>query len=272
LRLYLSNRSASVGATSLSGINLMKNQPFQILTYNIHKGFNVGNRRFVLPAIRRALREINADLMCLQEVQGQHLTHEIKIWNWPDHPQTEFIAQQTWSYHAYGKNAVYSQGNHGNALLSKFPLESWENINVSPYPWASRSLLHAVIPINGTGQQLHIICLHLGLLGTERRRQVETLCQRIESHVPDNQPLIVAGDFNDWRGSIARQFYQHLHLKEVFQTLHGTHARTFPCWMPLLPMDRIYYRGLHALQCERLKSPLWQSLSDHAPLLATFQL
>jgi endonuclease/exonuclease/phosphatase family metal-dependent hydrolase len=250
----------------------MNHQPFQILTYNIHKGFNVGNRRFVLPAIRKALTDVNADVMCLQEIQGQHLKHEAMIWNWPPHPQTEFIAHPTWSHHAYGKNAIYNQGNHGNAILSKFPLESWENINVSPYPWASRSLLHAVIQIAKNETAVHVICLHLGLLGTERRRQVETLCQRIESHVPDNAPLIIAGDFNDWQGNIAKQFSQHLHLKEVFQTLHGRHARTFPVWLPVLPMDRIYYRGLEAINCERLKSPLWQSLSDHAPLLATFQL
>lgn len=250
----------------------MNPESFQILTYNIHKGFNVGNRRFVLPAIRKALREVNADLMCLQEIQGQHLKHEAKIWNWPEQPQTEFLAQHTWPHHAYGKNAVYSQGNHGNAIISKFPLAFWENINVSPYPWASRSLLHSEIQTADNDNPLHIICLHFGLLAGERRRQVETLCQRIESHVPDHAPLIIAGDFNDWQGVITHQFKQRLQLKEVFQTLHGSHARTFPAWLPMLPMDRIYYRGLKAIRCERLKSPLWQALSDHAPLLATFQL
>ncbi len=255
--------------TSISAMNYCQ---FQLLTYNIHKGFTVGNRRFVLPAIRKALQEVNADVLCLQEIHGQQLKHAAKIWNWPQTPQTEFIAQQMWPHHAYGKNAVYSQGNHGNAILSKFPIQNWENINVSPYPWASRSLLHAMIPLNGNDKPLHVICLHLGLLGSERRRQVETLCQRIESHIPADAPLIIAGDFNDWQGGIARQFSQHLQLKEVFQTLHGSHARTFPAWLPFLPMDRIYYRNLKAISCERPKSPLWQSLSDHAPLLATFQL
>lgn len=250
----------------------MNNRQFRLLTYNIHKGFNVGNRRFVLHPIRKALTELNAEVMCLQEVQGQHLQHELKILNWPEHNQTEFIAQNVWQHHAYGKNAVYSHGDHGNAIISKFPLAEWENINVSPYIWASRSLLHGVLCLPNTERCVHIICLHLGLLATERRRQIEILCQRIESHVPDNAPLIIAGDFNDWQSKIARQFYQHLHLREVFQTLQGNHARTFPVWLPLLPMDRIYYRGLEAITCERLKSPLWQSLSDHAPLLATFQL
>lgn len=250
----------------------MNNRQFQLLTYNIHKGFSVGNRRFVLHPIRKALTELNADVMCLQEIQGQHLQHEIKILNWPEPNQTEFIAQNLWQHHAYGKNAVYSQGDHGNAIISKFPLAEWENINVSPYIWASRSLLHGVICLPDSEKSVHIICLHLGLLAKERRRQIETLCQRIESHVPENVPLIIAGDFNDWQGKIARQFSQHLQLKEVFQTLQGSYARTFPVWMPMLPMDRIYYRGLEPISCERLKSPLWQSLSDHAPLLATFQL
>lgn len=244
----------------------------RVLTYNIHKGFNTGNKRFVLHQIREALVSANADLVFLQETQGEHKLKEQKIANWPELSQIEFIAAGTWPYHAYGKNAVYEAGHHGNALLSKYPFESWENINVSPYKWASRSLLHGVIRLPHTDKALHILCVHFGLTGTERRLQLSSLCDRIDSHVPHDALLIIAGDFNDWLGRADRQFHDHLGLQEVFRETHGKHARSFPVWLPFLTMDRIYYRGFNLLSCERLSQKPWHLLSDHVPLTASFSL
>jgi len=247
-------------------------QPLKILTYNIHKGFNVGNRAFVLHQIRDELRHTEADILFLQEMQGEHSEHPHQYPNWPQMSQTEFLAENTWPHVVYGKNAVYTKGHHGNAILSKLPLIRWENINVSPFVWASRSLLHGVIELTTQDTELHIICIHLGLMGGERRRQLKQLCQRIEQTVPATAPLIVAGDFNDWTRQAGKYFYSHLNLKEAYRTLHQRYARTFPAWMPFLTMDRIYYRGFNALQCERLHDIPWKHLSDHAPLVATLEL
>ena len=274
----------------------------RVLTYNIHKGFNVGNRRFVLHQIRDALIAADADVMFLQEMQGEHLRHQKKIADWPDLSQLEFLTENIWPFHAYGKNAVYNIGHHGNAILSKHPFEHWENINVSPFPWASRSLLHGVIRLPGMAevsqmvgnqcdrlprsqvpgnrlpqtlehsQDLHIVCIHFGLTGKERRLQIRKLCARIDSHVPQNAPLIIAGDFNDWLGQAERLFHEHLGLQEIFRVTHGRYANSFPSWLPFLPMDRIYYRGLSPVSCERLTDAPWHRLSDHSPLIASFSL
>jgi endonuclease/exonuclease/phosphatase family metal-dependent hydrolase len=250
----------------------MTTHPLTVLTYNIHKGFSPGNRRFVLHQIRAALLAVDADVLFLQETQGEHNGHEQRISNWPDCTQFEYLAQGRWPYYAYAQNATYNAGHHGNAILSKFPLLSWENINVSPFRRASRSLLHGVLSIPGGNSPVHIICIHFGLLEVERQRQIDTLCARIDSHVPHDAPLIVAGDFNDWRCVAEQRFYQHLALQEAFHGLHGRRARTFPVWLPVLPMDRIYFRGLQPLSCERLLHAPWPHLSDHVPLTATFQL
>ncbi len=250
----------------------MNNKHLRVITYNIHKGFSAGNRRFVLKQIHKHLIAEDADLLFLQELQGEHQSHQEKIGDWPDQCQSEFLAEKNWPHYAYGKNATYSAGHHGNAILSKFALESWENINVSPFSWASRSILHGVVKIPALKTRLHMVCVHFGLTSYERKRQIETLSQRIEAHVPDNEPLIVAGDFNDWLGRADKQFYQHLKLQEVFHTLHGAHAKSFPSWLPVLPMDRIYFRGLHAIECKRLISSPWHELSDHNPLMAIFEL
>lgn len=249
----------------------MPENKLRILSYNIHKGFSASNRHFILHQIKEALLETNADILFLQEMQGRHTEHEKNQPTWPTISPTEFLAQDTWPFFAYAKNAVYRIGDHGNAILSKYPLKSWENINVSPFVWASRSLLHAELELPWLVHDLHIICIHLGLTGTERRRQFATLCQRIDEHVSHDAPLIIAGDFNDWTGQAEKHLYQHLELKEAFRTLHHRYAKTFPSWLPVLRMDRIYYRGLQPTFCERLTHTPWNRLSDHAPLLATFE-
>ena len=96
----------------------MTDTVIKILTYNIHKGFNASNRRFVLHEMKDALREINADIVFLQEIQGEHRHKQNRISDWPDTSQFEFLADQVWQHHAYGKNAIYKSGHHGNAILS----------------------------------------------------------------------------------------------------------------------------------------------------------
>lgn len=243
----------------------------KILTYNIHKGFSAGNRRFVLHEMKDALRKIDADIVFLQEIQGEHTKKQNHVDDWPDSSQFEFLADQVWHHHAYGKNAIYKSGHHGNAILSKYPFVQWENINVSLMKTASRSLLHGTISIPGH-KRLHVICVHLGLLNFERELQLTTLTSRIDSHIPRDEPLIIAGDFNDWRGRAERHLNNDLDVYEVFKDVTGDHARSYPAWLPMLRMDRVYARGLRALHCQRLHDEPWRKLSDHTPLVASFSL
>jgi len=248
-------------------------QELNVLTYNIHKGFSMGGRHFVLHRIREALVHTGADVVCLQEAQGQHDRHARRVHEWPDYPQFEFLADSVWPHHAYGRNAIYDQGHHGNAILSRFPFVDWENISVSPYPFAaSRSLLHGVIELPDSDSRLHLVCVHFGFIGVERKAQIRRLCERIEAHVPHHEPLVVAGDFNDWSGRAERSFNHELELQEVFDVLHGKPARTWPAMAPVLPMDRVYFRGAEPLAARRLGLAPWRTLSDHTPLLVRFRL
>ena len=244
----------------------------RIITYNIHKGFDFGNRRFVLHDMREALREAQVDVAFLQEIQGEHLRHYSQIEQWPEGSQLEFLADKLWPNTAYGKNAVYQEGHHGNAIISRYPFVQWDNINVSKRSNASRSLLHGVIEPE-SGCRVHIICVHLGLFAGERKQQIDVLAQRIKEHVPDNEALIVAGDFNDWRKHCDAQLKESLDLKEVFEEMTGSHARSFPAFHPLLKVDRIYYRGFDVVdRYNRLDDKRWRRLSDHLPLYAQLRM
>ena len=249
-------------------------QTLSVLTYNMHKGFSGdGRRSFVLPRMREALAGCGADLVFLQEAQGEHRGHAARLSQWPQASQFEFIADTLWGHYAYGRNALYDHGYHGNAILSKYPLLEWENIDVSPYRFAaSRSLLHGRIEVPPASTRVHLVCIHFGFIAIERRPQIQRLCAHIEARIPHHEALIVAGDFNDWWGRAAREFNAALGLREVFRELHGRHARSFPSWAPLFPMDRIYCRGVEPRAATRLNGPPWSTLSDHAPLQAWFTL
>lgn len=127
-----------------------------ILTVNTHKGFSPLNRRFVLPELREAVRTLGADVVFLQEVLGMHRSHGQRYDNWSDVPQYEFLADSMWPVYAYGRNAVYPDGDHGNALLSKFPIVRHENLDVSVTGTEERGLLHSVLDVPARRSAHHL--------------------------------------------------------------------------------------------------------------------
>lgn len=244
---------------------------FTVLTVNTHKGFTALNRRFILPELREAVRSVSADVVFLQEVHGTHEHHPQRYNNWPSMPQYEFLADSLWPQFAYGRNAVYPAGDHGNALLSKFQIIRHDNLDVSISGHESRGMLHSVLRLpGGEGRHIHAICVHLGLREGHRVEQLKLLCKRL-SELPPDAPVIVAGDFNDWRGK-ASELLEPSGLREVFAEQMGKPARSFPARLPILRLDRIYVRNLKAHHPKVLSVRPWSHLSDHAPLSVEIEL
>ncbi len=184
-------------------------------------------------------------------------------------PQLEYLADSIWTHHAYGKNAIYSEGHHGNAILSHNQMLAWENIDISNNRFERRGLLHATIePIAPGQKEVHVVCVHLDLFEKGRIQQLERIVKRIHEHVPDGSPLIIAGDFNDWRENASEILEAELGVSEVFRALHGKHARSFPAWFPFLPLDRIYIRDFKPIEARCFTAAPWDRLSDHGALLA----
>lgn len=239
-----------------------------IASYNLHKGMSFFNRRVVLHDVRERLHGINPDILFLQEVQGEHAYRADRHEDWPLEPQHEFLADGLWPGMAYGRNAVYEHGHHGNAILSRYPILSWENVDISAHIFESRGMLHCELAVPGLEQPLHAICLHLALNEAGRRKQMLWLAERIRAVVPDTAPLIIAGDFNDWRRRSCGYLGEELGLREVFDVAHGQLARSFPAALPMLALDRIYVRGFAVAAAKVLHGEHWRRLSDHAALTA----
>lgn len=241
----------------------------RILTLNTHKGFTSFNRKFILPELREAVRSLATDIVFLQEVLGTHTRHAKRHADWPTTPQYEFLADSMWSEYSYGRNAVYPHGDHGNALLSKFPIISYQNLDVSIGKIEQRGLLHSILRLPGQ-RELHAICCHLGLRESHRRQQLKLLCELLDK-IPEHDPVIVAGDFNDWRKS-ADRILSACHMTEAFVACKGKPARSFPARWPFLCLDRVYIRNATAHNPQVLSDEPWSHLSDHAPLAVEIHL
>jgi len=237
----------------------------KIATYNIHKGFSHFNRRVVLHELRDRLRELDADIVFLQEAQGEHTRHAARFHNYPAGAQHEFIAEEIWPHCAYGKNSVYESGHHGNAILSRFPILRTLNKDISAHRFESRGLLHCEIEL-ANQQSVHCLCVHFGLFAKGRRAQTSVLIEYVRNEIPPDVPLIIAGDFNDWRNQVSRILSGELGVHDVFHLHHGRPALSFPAGLPLLRLDRIYVRGFSVLQSDVHVGGAWQRLSDHAAL------
>ncbi|MBI5429343.1 MAG: endonuclease/exonuclease/phosphatase family protein [Nitrosomonadales bacterium] len=238
----------------------------KIATYNIHKGFSHFNRRVVLHELRDRLRELDADIVFLQEVQGEHTRHGERFHNYPGVAQHEFIAGDIWPHHAYGKNAVYEAGHHGNAILSRFPILCSVNNDISAHRFESRGLLHC--EVEAGGQSVHCLCVHFGLFAKGKREQTRMLIQYVHENIPPDAPLIIAGDFNDWRNHMSHAFAGELNVHDVFHLHKGSLARSYPARLPLFRLDRIYVRGFSVIHSDVHVGGNWKRLSDHAALSA----
>jgi endonuclease/exonuclease/phosphatase family metal-dependent hydrolase len=246
-----------------------------VVTYNIHKGFSQFRRRMMLYELREQLRLLDADIVFLQEVQGEHTLYAERIDNWPDEPQHDFLAAEVWQSTVYASNVMYQHGHHGNAILSRFPISQAFNQDVTHWRFERRGLLHCAIGVPGWPAPVHCVCVHLSLFARSRRRQMEALAKHLENVVDGDSPLIVAGDFNDWRNEADAHLARHLGLAEIFEGAAETSrapVRSFPARRPVLRLDRIYVRGLSVRQAGVHAGEPWSKISDHAALSALLNL
>jgi endonuclease/exonuclease/phosphatase family metal-dependent hydrolase len=133
-------------------------------------------------------------------------------------------------------------------------------------------MLHCVVGLPEPLPALHAICVHLGLSEHHRNEQLQMLCTLIDTAIPEDAPLVIAGDFNDWRLKAHAMLERCAGLQEAFVQSLGRAARTFPARWPLLPLDRIYVRHVTAQRPRVLSSRPWSHLSDHAPLATEISL
>jgi endonuclease/exonuclease/phosphatase family metal-dependent hydrolase len=218
---------------------------FRVATYNIHKGVQgIGPvRRLEIHNLGHAVEQLDADVVCLQEVRKLNRGEERYFPRWPQMPQADFLCPE--GYQAvYQTNATTRHGEHGNALLSRWPIVTHRHEDMSDHRFEQRGLLHVEVKL--------------------QRRVVHVY---VEREIPARAAVMVAGDFNDW-GAKLRPAMNALGFRDHV----GERISTYPARLPLAQLDFVYCRGLKPIGIEVPKGRIWWRMSDHLPLIAHFKI
>jgi endonuclease/exonuclease/phosphatase family metal-dependent hydrolase len=232
----------------------------RVATYNIHRCRGMDRR--VLPSrIADVLRDIDADVIALQEVVGAGPSGE---------DQAERIGA------ALGMGWVMASVRHlrrhhfGNVVLSRFPIAHHSQYDLSWRTCEPRGCQRADLDL-GAGRVLRVYNVHLGTAVLERRYQAP----RLASYVHDRRvpgPKVILGDFNEWLRGLATRTLSSL-FESVDIRAHLQRRRTYPGIFPVLHLDHIYYEGL--VEVRRVELPRTRTAllaSDHLPLVANLRV
>jgi endonuclease/exonuclease/phosphatase family metal-dependent hydrolase len=85
-------------------------------------------------------------------------------------------------------------------------------------------------------------------------------------------PWVLIGDFNDWNKKVSPRIEKELNVKEAFKCLHGKYPPTFPSFMPMLSLDRVFLNKITPIHAVTLKDGHWKKLSDHLPLYVELEI
>jgi endonuclease/exonuclease/phosphatase family metal-dependent hydrolase len=192
----------------------------RIVSYNVH--CCVGRSGLAEPArIADVLREMRADVACLQEVDSGYVLRQ--------GDQLAALAELTGLRPVSGATLSSDDGEYGNALLSRFPLR---RVRSAFYEGAGERRGALSAEIDWEGELLGVTVTHFGLSARDRAAQAQALV-KLTGERPDGLDVI-AGDFNEWQPFSAALLHLDARLGP------GVAPRTFPARCPLLRLDRIW--------------------------------
>ena len=234
----------------------------RLLSWNIHKGIGGRDRRYSLQRIIDCIDHEHPDLVCLQEVDRL-----VARSDFDDQPR--LLGQSLNLQSTFQANVPVTNGTYGNLILSRWAVGSTHRISLKRGIRKSRGaqLIHVETPEGA----LHLVNTHLGLDERERHWQIDFLLDHELFQSSSVMPTFIAGDFNDWRNTLAEQSLANHGFQQV--TSPPSDYRSFPSWLPVGGLDKVFVRG--EVTTERVKvvrTSLARVASDHLPIVVDFSL
>jgi endonuclease/exonuclease/phosphatase family metal-dependent hydrolase len=226
-----------------------------VASYNIHQCRGVDGRRDPR-RIADVIHGLGADVIALQEVDS-----------WPgtdgEPVQMEFLAHTVGLRAISGPTIERIDGHYGNALLTRLPIVDVAKLDLTVYRREPRGALD--VRLDAGGGTLRVIATHLGLLPSERRYQVQRIIETVDED--DRTATVLLGDINEW--FVAARALRWLHARFG----PGGGGRTYPAWLPLFKLDRIWARPAEALAGFRVHlTSVTRRASDHLPVSASIRV
>jgi endonuclease/exonuclease/phosphatase family metal-dependent hydrolase len=230
----------------------------RVITYNIRKGKGADGRSAIaMAAVGRALAEHRADLVLCQEVFHCSRTGS---------SQSGHLAQAMGLSSYYGANKFRVVGHHGNTTFTRLSVERFVNHDISTNRIERRGALY--VRLSWDNKPLHVFNVHLGLNRWQRLNQVRQISGLIQELTLAHEPVLLAGDFNDWNRELDRYIVDDLGFTNALGEQAPHAVRTWHSRRPVFSLDRIYIRDLGTYSAGRLDGEPWSELSDHLPLFA----
>lgn len=220
--------------------------------------YNVKFNSFIFGRdLPKLIEALNADLLCLQEFPLRQLS------GWKHH-----LRKLGYRHVLSQKTCETLLGIHqSNVIFSRHPLEDRHSVDLTFKDHETRKAQYCLVDIGEF--QIFLLHTHLGLRRQERLFQMRKVVEILKNH-SETEKMILLGDFNDWNNAGEEALGGH--FNEAHSFFHGKAAQSFPAKMPLLRLDRIYFRNLTPAFCEVLKGKYIRKKSDHLPVRAGFQL
>ncbi|PHQ35501.1 endonuclease/exonuclease/phosphatase family protein [Rhodopirellula bahusiensis] len=228
----------------------------RVLSYNIHHG--AGNDgKIDLDRLANVIRKVEPDLVAVQEVDQN--TRRNGMVN-----QVETLAAKSGLFGEFAKQIDYDGGEYGQAILSKYPIESLEVHWLPGDPIRERRIVGvAEMQIHST--RLRFATTHLHHVRADlREKQIDELNRLFAN---GDQPTVIAGDFNAKPASEAMQLLQTKWKVSTSESMH-----TFPAKSPNRQLDYVAMcpaSSWRIVSTEVLDEPI---ASDHRPLLVVVEL
>lgn len=226
----------------------------KVASYNMRKGIGTDRRRRP-ERILDVLREIDADIVCLQEADRRFGARAQVIGH-------DLLDETPWQAVPFGGREA-SMGWHGNAVLLRREAEIVDQEPIFLPALEPRGAVMADVRLNGA--VVRVVGMHLDLSGLWRRRQAHAIMSHVE--VSTTQlPTVMMGDLNEW--SAATGAMRHfLREYQVADTGPSFHARR-----PVARLDKIMVSPeLRIVACGVHDSPTARVASDHLPIWATLE-
>jgi endonuclease/exonuclease/phosphatase family metal-dependent hydrolase len=233
----------------------------KLVSYNLHKGKNILGQDIVFDYLKDFIKTHEFDIGLFQEVLGNHQYNE----NIPH--QIEKLADKKWHEYSFAKNSVVTDFDHGNSILSKFPILEEKVCDLTLNRFEKRCAVLTIIDLGTT--KLACICTHLNLRQNDRLKQARMIIEFINKNVTNDIPIILGGDLNDWTGKVTKLLRDEggFHTNTLTPPL-----KTFPSFFPLLPLDRLLFKNLVITKQLRGDPKEFRKLSDHLPIYCNIEV
>jgi endonuclease/exonuclease/phosphatase family metal-dependent hydrolase len=226
----------------------------KVASYNMRKGIGTDRRRRP-DRILEVLREIDADVVCLQEADRRFGARAQVI-------GSDLLENSAWRAVPFGTREA-SMGWHGNAILVRRDAEIIDREPIHLPALEPRGAVMADLRLDGA--MLRVVGMHLDLSGLWRRRQAHAIMSHVDVST-ERLPTVMMGDLNEWSAATGamRDFGRGY---QVADTGPSFHARR-----PVARLDKIMVSPeLRIVDCGVHDSATARVASDHLPIWAVIE-